>query len=231
MTNKLTEIIFNYINILDKNTLRTNLNGTPFLKEFLTIASLRYIVNKKYISSIEGYLIQGQEYFLLKKAYDLPNDAKIVEIGSFKGKSTACLALGCLGSKKRITAIDTFKGNDSDFYNFKSGKKYSKGFLSIFKKNLTKKNLLKYVDIIQGNSLEVAKDWSGQIDMLFIDASHEYKDVIKDFKNFFPFVKKGGLIMFHDVVPEFSGVMRVWNVAKKKLKKPNNFLSFGYGYK
>src|SRR5215471_14050913 len=68
-----------------------------------------------HIKQIEGYLLPGQEWWLYETASKLRDDAVIVEIGSFKGRSTACLALGCLGTSKQVFAIDTFNGNDVDF--------------------------------------------------------------------------------------------------------------------
>lgn len=215
----------------DSMTLRTNLEGLAFLRELLTIPALLYLFYYKKINSIDGYLSPGQEFFLTKKAYDLKNESTIVEIGSFKGKSTACLALGCVGSNKKVFAIDTFKGNTTDFYNFKSGKLYTKGFLSVFKRNLDSLGLLKYVCIKKGLSSDVGRKWVGSIDLLFIDGSHVYRDVLRDFSIFFPFLKKGGLIMFHDTIPEFPGVVKVWNKVKVKLKQTNYFGSLAYGYK
>ena len=54
---------------------------------------------------------------------------------------------------------------------------------------------------IQKTSQEVAKTWNKQIDILFIDGSHEYESVLFDYKTFSPFVRKGGLIIFHDTNP------------------------------
>lgn len=52
----------------------------------------------------------------------------------------------------------------------------------------------KFVDKIRKNPLE--------IDLLFIDADHSQKSVLKDFENFFPFVKDQGIILLHDGYPK-----------------------------
>lgn len=44
------------------------------------------------------------------------------------------------------------------------------------------------------------KSWRETIDFLFIDGDHSYKGVAQDFKDYSPFVKKGGIICFHDIV-------------------------------
>lgn len=41
-----------------------------------------------------------------------------------------------------------------------------------------------------------------QFDLLFIDASHDYESVKKDYENYKKYVRKGGLIAFHDITPD-----------------------------
>jgi cephalosporin hydroxylase len=50
---------------------------------------------------------------------------------------------------------------------------------------------LKYVEkILEGHKL----------DFLFIDGDHTYEGVKKDFEMYFPLVRKGGIIAFHDIM-------------------------------
>ena len=41
-----------------------------------------------------------------------------------------------------------------------------------------------------------------KVDVLFIDGGHAYSDVKSDFQNYSPFVRKGGIVGFHDIKPE-----------------------------
>lgn len=41
------------------------------------------------------------------------------------------------------------------------------------------------------------------LDLLFIDGDHAYEAVKADFANYRPLVRPGGLIVFHDIVPDF----------------------------
>ncbi len=72
---------------------------------------------------------------------------------------------------------------------------------------------------IQKTSNEVAKTWQGQIDILFIDGDHGYEQVLFDYRTFAPFVKKDGLIIFHDVrhppLGAFPGPRKVSEEAKE----------------
>ncbi len=59
-----------------------------------------------------------------------------------------------------------------------------------------------------------------KLDVLFIDGDHSYKGVKSDFKMYSRLVKKGGLIIFHDIVPGspnlVGGVPIFWNEIKHK---------------
>jgi cephalosporin hydroxylase len=43
-----------------------------------------------------------------------------------------------------------------------------------------------------------------RFDVLFIDGDHSYAGVSADFQAYAPFVRPGGLIGFHDIVPDFK---------------------------
>ena len=181
------------------------------------------------VMGIEGLLVPGQERAFMSLSSTLEDHSTIVEIGSFKGKSTACLALG---SKKntKIYAIDTFSGNNEDF---SEGVQFvGSGYLNEFKHNLRKTGVLNKIEICQGLSDKFGKSWNKKIDFLFIDGSHIYKDVKKDFDLFFPWVKPGGIVAFHDVDTKFKGVYKVWNkIAKKKLRMISNYHTLSFGLK
>ncbi|MHA2339428.1 MAG: class I SAM-dependent methyltransferase [Candidatus Hodarchaeales archaeon] len=59
-----------------------------------------------------------------------------------------------------------------------------------------------------------------KIDVLFIDGDHSYEGVKKDFEIFSKYVKKGGIIAFHDIVEHPAElkceVDRFWNEIKKE---------------
>jgi predicted O-methyltransferase YrrM len=42
------------------------------------------------------------------------------------------------------------------------------------------------------------------LDLLFIDGDHSYEGVRQDFQMYGPLVRDGGLIVFHDIVPDFK---------------------------
>lgn len=176
------------------------------------------------IDRIEGFLVPGQEWWLFKTAYRLPDDAVIVEIGSFRGRSTACLALGCVGMDKRVHAIDTFNGNETDFA--------QRDFFPDFDQNLRTAGLRDRVVPHVGRSSDVAASWTLPIDFLFIDGSHDYDDVASDFEGFYPHVKAGGLVAFHDVVETWPGPLEFWQrVATRRLDHKGACSTIAFGRK
>lgn len=55
------------------------------------------------------------------------------------------------------------------------------------------------------------------IDLLFIDGGHDYETVSSDFEKYSPFVRKNGLIVFHDVVG-CGEVKDYWNKIKNNFR-------------
>lgn len=64
----------------------------------------------------------------------------------------------------------------------------------------------------QGDSVEIAQLWKsdnkGEISVLFIDGDHSYKGCKRDIDAWFPFVKEGGVILFHDCDETSPGVVQ-----------------------
>jgi predicted O-methyltransferase YrrM len=176
------------------------------------------------IDSVEGHLVPGQEQWLFNAARALPDGSNIVEIGSFKGRSTCCLAFGCRGSRKKIFAVDSFNGNDWDFP--------ERDFLKEFERNIERRGLSNFVEPTVGLSTAVAKTWKKPIHMLFVDGSHRYEDVLADFEGFFPHVADGGLVAFHDVVDTWPGVYEAWNnVLQHRLTDRGSCSTLAFGRK
>ena len=178
------------------------------------------------IDKVEGFLkTPKQEFWFFTTALHAPNNAVIVEIGSFKGRSTVSFGFGCVGSGKHIYAIDLFEGD---------GANYGKGdFQEMFQSNVDRCGLTQYITAIKKHSIDASGQWEKPIDILFIDGSHEYEDVKADFKAFYPHVKKGGIIAFHDIKGMWDGVIRFWEEVQKAgyLQDIGQVSSLGYGTK
>lgn len=173
------------------------------------------------VESVQGWLLQGQEQMLFDIVRSLPDDAVILELGAFMGRSTCAMAFGCMGTRKRILSVDTFGGNDGMM-----GKSHN----DLYPKwlgNLQRFGLESYATGIRGWSHEVLKDWHRRprVDFVFIDASHEYLDVLRDFEMIHPYVKDNGWIAFHDVEINWPGPWRIWESCAKPILADHRYSS------
>jgi hypothetical protein len=162
------------------------------------------------VNSIDGWLLPGQAQWLFETAQSLPDESVILEVGGYLGHSTAALAYGCVGTSKHVFCVDTFCGNDTDFID---GKQFTgERFLWRWNDNLSRCSLLDYVSAMIGTSRSYYDKWTAKIDMLFIDGSHQYQDVLGDLCNFSKHVVPGGIVAMHDVTPlaPWQGPYQVW---------------------
>lgn len=84
---------------------------------------------------------------------------------------------------------------------------------------------------------QIEKELAGnQLDFLFIDGDHSYDGVAADFAMYSPLVRPGGLIAFHDIVPDLKArcgvksladtgeVPRFWNEIRPVVGRHEEFI-------
>lgn len=175
------------------------------------------------IAVVDGLLLEGQGRFLFETVKQLPHDAVIVEIGAFMGKSTLCMGFACCGTRRRVYSVDTWNGNDTDFL--------INDFYISWAKNVIDAGLEEHVFPLIGHSGVIMTLWDSmlkdkKIDLLFIDGSHVYRDVLADFYNSYRHVKENGLIFFHDITDEgWQGPDQVWRELARDVLSEHAFLS------
>jgi MMP 1-O-methyltransferase len=163
-----------------------------------------------WLSDIEGSVL----YALAQKC---AGRGVIVEIGSYKGKSTIYLGKGSRAGKNvKIYAIDPHR---EPFQR----KEDATGTYEKFKTNIENAQLRGLVNPIVGTSSEAASLISKPCELLVIDGCHKYDYVQKDFDTWFPKVIDGGIIAFHDTL---SGGPR--KVVKESLYRSKTFRKVGF---
>jgi predicted O-methyltransferase YrrM len=152
---------------------------------------------KELIKDVPGWLSDEEGEALYELARQCTGRGVIVEIGSWKGKSTICLGLGSRAGKGvRIFAIDPHA-------DYRHGE---------FKDNIERAGIADLVTPLKGLSQAVAGGFDEPIELLFVDGSHEEDDVREDFEKWVPKVVEGGIVAFHDTTWH-DGVRKV--VAEK----------------
>ena len=150
---------------------------------------------EKAIAKVQGYLGADEGRLLYNLAKNCKGKGVIVEIGSWRGKSTIWLANGSKnGAGAKVYAIDPHIGSPEHQKEFGKVETFED-----FKKNIEQAGISDFVVPLVKTSEEAAKQWSGEpIELLWIDGAHEYDMVKLDFDSWEPYLVEGGTIAFHD---------------------------------
>lgn len=156
-----------------------------------TVRNFFFTRNYPGIAGIYTHLSAEEKSTLIHLAENC-NGLTFVEIGSFFGASSCCIAEGIrsAGKKAQIYCVDTWQ-NDA-----MGGMKRSDTYPEFLQ------NTRKYTETIvplRGTSREIASVFEKKIDFLFIDADHSYEGIKEDVELWFPKLRTGALVVFHDV--------------------------------
>lgn len=152
--------------------------------------------------------------YLFQLANDLPQDAEVVEIGSWTGTSTCFIAGGLKGSSPKVSAVDNFQGlstcpEDVVWYQRYFRKTGGTSTLPAFRRNVAALGLTERIVPVVSDSLAFARELGscgGAVDFVFVDGDHSYEACKADISAWTPLVKRGGVIAFHDFGSRAQGV-------------------------
>ena len=163
----------------------------------------------------------GEDWFsypqLYKRIVENSQDGfHFVEVGSWKGRSASFMSVEIINSGKKIKfdCVDTWEGSvehlDANSPFFLKELLEDKDWLyGEFLKNTLP--VQEVISPVRMSSLDAANLYEdNSLDFVFIDASHEYKDVKNDIIAWLPKVKIGGILAGHDYYT-FDGVYRAVN--------------------
>lgn len=157
----------------------------------------------KAAGKIEGWLSVPEASAL----YELAHEAKgpIVEIGSWKGRSTAVLALASMeGNYQPVYAVDAF----SPVLQTATGNVTPASSPELLRANLDAAGVNGLVNIIAKSSQEAASEVPDSIDVLFVDGAHDYESAKRDLVLYLPKVRFGGRVAIHDCHEADPGVVQ-----------------------
>ena len=161
----------------------------------------------KDVQHIEGHLTLKEIRFLCLLAAVPTTSGEILEIGSFKGKSTVVLAksLKLINNNNCVIAVDPMTLPASTDPTTDS----TSSLYSEFKKNLRDHNVDSVVEFYQMFSQDLSLGWNRKLRFLWIDGDHTYSGAKRDFEIFSPFLNPGAIVALHDVLHGFEGPIRV----------------------
>ncbi len=162
------------------------------------------------VESIEGYLSPKEIRFLALIGAAPTASGDVLEIGSFKGKSTVILARAAArAGQDRIFAVDPMAPTRVSDPRGSVSKADGSSFPD-FQRNLEDRGLREHVEFARCDSGELAMTWDRPLRLLWIDGDHTYRGAKTDFDGFAPYLADGAIIALHDVLHACEGGVRVF---------------------
>ena len=145
------------------------------------------------LGDVPGHTSDRQCRVIFYLAMTTPADGVLVEIGAYKGRSTAWLAEAARRGARHLVSIDPHL-NDS----------YER-----FQQTLREFDIENVATLHRATSQEVGRSFAQPIALLWVDGGHDYDCVRQDIADFTPRVRPGGIALFDDANPRaFPGVVR-----------------------
>lgn len=174
------------------------------------------------LGQLEGLIPNELGRALYGFAYGIAPYRRIVELGSYKGKSTCYLAAGArAGAGARVVAIDPWDlpGNPAGKHGYRSSR-------PAFNAQVESMGLTDRITPVQGFSTEVASRWNelegnATVELLYIDGDHEEKPVRDDFLAWEGKLTRRAHVLFDDFdTPRNPGVRRAIESLQDRLTPP-----------
>lgn len=155
---------------------------------------------------ISGWMTPAELQFLYENAQKMES---ILEIGSWKGRSTHALLSGCKG---KVTAVDHFKGSEGEAEAHREALGDDSPVYKEFMRNVGSFSNLEVLKMSSEEAKKVLGD--KKFDMIFIDAEHTYEGVRKDIVLWKDNAKV--LLCGHDYCLPWPSVMQAVDSSLKK---------------
>jgi predicted O-methyltransferase YrrM len=136
---------------------------------------------------------------------------RIVEIGSFRGRSTIVLASAAAAGVE-VVAIDPHAGNDRGPQELAGFAAEAASDREVFRANLERAGVAERVRHVVAFSADAHGDVDDPIDALYIDGAHRYRPARADVRDWGARVMDGGTLLIHDA---FSSIGVTGAIARE----------------
>jgi len=156
------------------------------------LAPSRFVATWPLLDSVEGFLSKREAELLYSLALTVPAGRSIVEIGSYKGRSTCVLAAAAQG-RVPVYAVDPHTGDRTEVENGEVVDTWEE-----FTANLRRTSARSVIAVRQ-KSVEAAARYDGPpLGLLFVDGWHSTEAVIADVESWRPYAVEDCLYVFDD---------------------------------
>lgn len=155
-------------------------------------------------NQIQGWFDLSQAIAMQIFVKRLPPNSKLVELGSFQGRSSVAIA-AVLPPNSVLYCVDHFQGSPEH----KQWNLNISNLLEAFNANIERFGVKDKIYTLAMSTTEAAAKFEPQsLDLVLIDAAHDYDSVKADLLNWYPKLKPGGYLFCDDYQPEWPGVMQ-----------------------
>jgi len=151
---------------------------------------------------VEGWLTEPQARRLFLAAAAVPAGGRVVEIGSFRGRSAIVLARGARPDVE-VVCIDPHVGSDRGPREIAARPALGEADLAAFRGNLERAGVLERVRHLRRFSAVALDALDGPVDLLYVDGAHRFGPARADLVRWGARVPDGGRMLVHDA---FSSV-------------------------
>jgi predicted O-methyltransferase YrrM len=149
------------------------------------------------LCGVEGWLTDDQARSLFECAARVNAPGRIVEIGSFRGRSTIVLA-SAARSDVELVAIDPHGGGDRGPQEIGADSERGDEDNAAFERNLARAQVRERVRHVRTFSQTALDEVDGNVDLLYIDGAHRYRPAREDIELWGARVSPGGTMLMHD---------------------------------
>jgi predicted O-methyltransferase YrrM len=143
---------------------------------------------------VEGWLTEAQARRLFAAAAGVAPGGRVVEIGSFRGRSAIVLA----GAGAEVVCIDPHAGSDRGPQEIAADADRGAADARAFASNLARAGVAERVTHVRAFSGAALDAVPGPIDVLFVDGAHRFGPARDDIVRWGDRVRAGGRMLVHD---------------------------------
>jgi predicted O-methyltransferase YrrM len=154
------------------------------------------------VADVEGWMSPDQARRLYDAARSAAPGQRIVEIGSFRGRSMIVLASAAEPGVE-LVAIDPHAGNDRGPQEIEGFAAEAQDDHAVFNRNLAAAGVADRVRHVRSFSGAALVDVPGAVQVLYVDGAHRYAPARADIRDWGNRVEPGGTMLIHD---SFSSV-------------------------
>jgi len=179
------------------------------------------LIKKKNFSTF--WFLNNHKIFASFLPEDFNKIFRYLEIGSFEGMSALFVLSNWKNSK--VTTVDTWKTSSDksqklDFNLSKVENNFDKNLKDFSFEKIKKKS---------EEALEFLKEKKRLFDIIYIDGSHNGKEILNDATKSFKILSPGGIIIFDDITNIYDGIlMQPHEAFEKFYYKNKNFVKILY---